>query len=100
MMMDVPEGVDEAEFNDLYSHEHVPALLKVPGVRAARRYRLERSDAGTDLPRYLAVYELDSPDVRDSAAWKDAVDIGEWGRRIRPKVKRRVAAVYTPIDDA
>ena len=29
----------EAEFNERYDHEHVPALAAVPGVLSARRFR-------------------------------------------------------------
>ena len=38
VMMDVAPEV-EAAFNDVYDREHIPALLKVPGVRSAARYR-------------------------------------------------------------
>jgi len=47
----------EAIFNDIYDHEHIPALLAVPGVARASRYR---HPSPTD-PRYLAAYELESP---------------------------------------
>jgi len=59
----------ETEFNDWYNKEHVPALLKVPGVRGASRYV---SIEGT--PKYVAIYELDAPTVRNSDAWKKAVE--------------------------
>src|SRR5262245_9617968 len=42
----------EAEFNDWYNTDHVPALTSVPGVIGARRYR-----ATTGSPAYLALYE-------------------------------------------
>ena len=29
----------EAELNELYNHEHIPAQLKVPGIISAARYR-------------------------------------------------------------
>ncbi len=60
----------ETEFNDWYNKEHVPALLKVPGVRGASRYV---SIEGT--PKYVAIYELDAPTVRNSDAWKKAVEL-------------------------
>ena len=61
-----PGSVDEAEFHDWYDHEHGPARLKVPGFRSAYRYR-----ALDDLkPPWLALYELDSPDVIDSPGYK------------------------------
>jgi hypothetical protein len=61
-----PGSVDEAEFHDWYDHEHGPARLTVPGFGPAYRYR-----AIDDLkPPWLALYELDSPDVIDSPEYK------------------------------
>ena len=85
--MDV-EAEYEGLFNEVYDTEHVPNLLKVPGVRAA--YRLKREDfapsqgaqsAGkSDAPvqKYMAVYELDSPDLPGSDAWRRQAEIGRW----------------------
>ena len=36
VMMDVAPDV-EAAFNEVYDREHIPALLKVPGLRGAAR---------------------------------------------------------------
>jgi len=61
-----PGSVDEAEFHDWYDHEHGPARLTVPGIRNALRY-----GALDDLkPPWLVLYDLDSPDVIDSAEYK------------------------------
>jgi hypothetical protein len=68
----------EAEFNEWYDHEHIPALAAVPGTLCARRYRDSRGS-----PRYLALYHLASPDVPMSDAWKQAADT-PWTRRMRP----------------
>jgi hypothetical protein len=61
-----PGSVDEAEFHDWYDHEHGPARLKVPGFRSADRYRA----LDDQKPPWLALYELDSPEVIDSAEYK------------------------------
>ena len=42
VQLDIP-AEDEAEFNRIYDTEHFPMLAKVPGVRSAARYRLDRS---------------------------------------------------------
>jgi hypothetical protein len=61
-----PGTVDEAEFHDWYDHEHGPARLTVPGLGPACRYR-----ALDGLkPPWLAVYELDRPDVIDSPEYQ------------------------------
>jgi hypothetical protein len=66
--MDV-DLASEPTFNSWYNDEHIPALLQVPGVIAAYRYK---SVEGT--PKFVAIYELESPTVRMSEAWKQAVE--------------------------
>ncbi len=61
-----PGSVDEAEFHDWYDNEHGPARLTVPGVGSAYRYRA----LDDQRPPWLALYELDSPDVIDSPEYK------------------------------
>jgi hypothetical protein len=45
----------EAAFNRWYNEEHVPQVLRYPGLVSARRYRLVD---GEDRYGYMAVYEL------------------------------------------
>ena len=61
-----PGSLDEAEFHDWYDNEHGPARLTVPGFRGARRYRA----LDGQKPTWLALYDLDSPEVIDSPAYK------------------------------
>ena len=61
-----PGSVGEAEFHDWYDHEHGPARLTVPGFGAAYRYRA----LDGEKPPWLALYELDRPDVIDSPEYK------------------------------
>jgi hypothetical protein len=81
----VPEA--EAVFNAWYDEEHLPALARVPGTLAARRYR--SAEAGSGSHRYLALYHLESPAVTQSAAWKAAVDT-PWSKRVRPHFRDRI----------
>jgi len=86
-------------FNELYDTEHVPLLLKVPGVLSARRYKSEpltmfiagkqQTIVAESEPRYSAVYELESPEVLVSAAWAQAVDQGRWPTEVRPYIRNR-----------
>jgi hypothetical protein len=96
--MDVdPEKEDL--FNEIYDTEHIPLLLKVPGVISAKRYRNEpltvfvRGEKQTvvvkDEPRYSAVYEIEGPEVLVSDAWAKAVDKGRWPTEVRPHVRNR-----------
>jgi hypothetical protein len=62
--MDPPPEL-ESEFNDWYDSEHIAERLRVPGFLTARR--LERRLR----PRYAAMYDLDSLEVLQSAAYKN-----------------------------
>jgi hypothetical protein len=60
----------EHEFHDWYDVQHLPDCVRVPGVRAARRYRLTHAFGPGATPQELAfdsltMYELDveDPDV-------------------------------------
>ena len=89
----------EALFNEVYDQEHVPSLLKVPGVIAVTRFKTEpaalmmggekRSVTGEDQPRYSAMYEIESPDVLLSDAWAAAVEEGRWPDEVRPYTSNR-----------
>ena len=66
----------EAEFNEWYDKEHIPALAAVPGVLCARRFR------GTGNRKYVALYHLATPEVQDSAEWKQARQ-SDWTSRLQ-----------------
>jgi len=96
--MDV-EPEKEALFNEVYDREHVPELLKVPGVRACTRLLTERASfviggerkelTGEGAPRYTAIYEIESPAVLSSAAWAAAGEVGRWAKEVRPFTRNR-----------
>lgn len=57
------------EFNSWYDDQHIGDLLGLPGLVAARRYRLaEEQFDSTTFPtspyRYLATYEIETDDPR------------------------------------
>ncbi len=77
----------EAEFNEWYDKEHIPALGAVPGVLCARRFR------GTSGNRkYVALYHLAHPDVVESAEWKQARQ-SEWTSRLQPHFRDHLRLV-------
>lgn len=92
--LDLDSG-HEDEFDDWYNTEHLPNLAQVPGVIRARRFR--RSDEGateqSDLPEYLALYDLESPEVFGSDDWVAAVET-EWTQRLRQVFHGRIRTVY------
>lgn len=89
----------EALFNEVYDTEHVPELLKVPGVLSVRRavtVPLTMSIGGEKKtivaegePRYSAYYELESAEVLVSDAWAKAVEKGRWPAQVRPYTRNR-----------
>ncbi len=89
----------EALFNEVYDTEHVPELLKVPGVLAVHRLTLEplklsiggeiKSIVFEDEPKFSAIYELESAEVLTSSAWAKAVEVGRWAGQVRPYTKNR-----------
>jgi hypothetical protein len=96
--MDV-EPDKEALLNEVYDTEHVPALLKVPGVVSISRFAAEpftmsmggeqRSVEVGAEPKFSAVYEIESPDVLVSDAWAEAVEAGRWPEQVRPFCSNR-----------
>jgi hypothetical protein len=87
VQMDIP-AEHEADFNRIYDTEHVPALTKVRGVHGCTRYVLEKTNK-QGMARYLALYEIDSPDLVDSPAWQEAAAVGDWIAKIRPHTTNR-----------
>jgi hypothetical protein len=95
VQMNIPAQY-EADFNRIYDTEHVPMLSKVPGVHKVSRYRLEQSnDPG--MQKYLAIYEIDSPAIVDSAAWKTNGEWGDLASQIRPHTTERHHSFFEKI---
>ena len=101
--MDVDPG-REALFNEVYDAEHVPLLLKVPGVISIARFKTEeltlsiggqrRTIVVENEPKYNSLYEVESPEVLVSDAWAKAVDQGRWPGEVRPHTKNRRHVLY------
>lgn len=88
----------EAELNELYDSGYLPALRLVPGVLKAKRFKLEWSD-DPDMPKYLAVYELDSPDVPHSQEWKNASIRCGWAEKVRPYFTTRRHGMFRAAEE-
>jgi hypothetical protein len=93
----------EALFNEVYDTEHVPNLLKVPGVQAVARMEGEpfsMSIGGQERPvahegpRHSALYEIDGPHVLVSREWAQAAEAGRWPGEVRPFTRNRRHAIY------
>jgi hypothetical protein len=76
--MNVLPEVD-AEFNSWFDDEHIPNLSKVPGVLAARRFRMPVGGSH----RYLILYHLSKPEVQATDAWKKG-GASPWTDKMKP----------------
>jgi hypothetical protein len=94
----------EALFNEVYDKEHVPLLVKVPGVVSVARFKKREvvliigGERKTILvenePTYNAFYEIESPEVLVSDLWGKAVDQGRWPGQVRPYTRNRRHVLY------
>lgn len=80
LTMTEPAPRDEEEFNAWYDTEHLAERLAIPGFVSARRWV-------ADLPpgegKYLATYELERPEVLESAEYLAHVgeNFSPWSKR-------------------
>jgi hypothetical protein len=59
-----PVDGQDTEYNEWYSDVHIPDVLKLDEVVAARRYKLAAMDPPQDGHRpYLALYEIEADDI-------------------------------------
>jgi hypothetical protein len=93
----------EALFHEVYDTEHIPNLLKVPGVHAVTRLESEpfamsiggeERRVASEGPRHTAIYEIDGPQVLTSPEWAKAVEAGRWPKEVRPFTRNRRHALY------
>lgn len=90
-MLDVEPAMED-EFNAWYNTEHLPERRACPGFLSARRF--EAIEGG---PKYLAVYDLESPDVLTSAAYRKVLANNAWTNRLMPHFTTYIRNVYVEI---
>ena len=62
------EGKEE-EYNEWYTNTHLKDVLSIPGFVAAQRFKLDEKNLATDTPyRYMAIYEIESEDIKSTMA--------------------------------
>ena len=96
----------EALFNEVYD-EHVVFIKQVPGVHGVTRWKTEPASSivggvvkpidGAGMARYIALYEIDSPDLPASKAWDAASEKGRWAAEIRPYTFNRSHVVRKAV---
>jgi len=75
VVMDVDEDALDL-FHAWYEEEHLPSMVAVPGVDAARRFvAVAGAGPGPGRQRFLALYEVAGRHVFDGEAWATASTI-------------------------
>jgi hypothetical protein len=61
-----PVAGREQEYNDWYSNQHLKDLRAIPGVIAARRFKLSETQIRGSVPdyKYLAIYDIEADNVQ------------------------------------
>src|SRR4051812_23317441 len=95
MMTDI-DAANEADFNRWYEEEHLDERMKIAGFINARR-----STAMEGGPKYLALYDLESPDVLQSPAYRHIVGEGTsaWTRRMQQRFINFRRNVYVGLSE-
>ncbi|WP_209121007.1 DUF4286 family protein [Alkalihalobacillus sp. BA299] len=101
----------DAEWNEWYNLEHVPALLQVPGFHSSNRYEkvtettLRHLSSRFQIPRYLSYYELYDESVLQSEAYhinRSSLGPGmrpEWTKRMLTYVLSVMGGTYQPLTE-
>jgi hypothetical protein len=95
VMADIDPAV-EVDFNRWYEQEHLTERMALPGFLRARRFAaLEGS------PKYLALYDLESPAALETPAYRHVVGAGKsaWTQRMEPQFKNFKRNIYLSISD-
>ena len=84
----------EAELNRWYDEEHIAERMAIPGFLRARRFMALEGG-----PRYLALYDLESSEVLDSAAYRRATGAAATAltRRMQTLFNPMIRNVYVQI---
>src|SRR5881628_3325886 len=92
--VDIPAD-KEKEFNRWYNEEHLAERLSLPGFLGGARYEAVKGG-----PKHLAVYELESPAVLESEAYKKVqANPTPWTQRSGPQAIATtfIRNIYTMI---
>ncbi|MFQ6027578.1 MAG: DUF4286 family protein [Dehalococcoidia bacterium] len=95
VQMDISVELED-DFNRIYDTQHIPNIIKAPGVHSCTRYKLVSADVA-GVARYAAVYEVDSPEVPTSADWVTLSDTGDWATQIRPHTTNRSHIIFQKL---
>ncbi len=90
------------EFNAWYNTEHIPTLLRVPGVLAIRRFAMAdkefppMTDKGGVLTRFVTVWDVADNGGFETEAFRAAA-ASPWSRWVRSWYERKICALYERV---
>src|SRR2546421_3704624 len=95
MMTDI-DPANEEDFNRWYEEEHLAERMAIPGFINARRFTALEGG-----PKYLALYDLESPEVLQSAPYRHVVGAGKsaWTRRLETQFRNFRRNVYVGLSE-
>ncbi len=95
VMTDI-DPANEEELNRWYEEEHLEERLSVPGFIGARRF--QALEGG---PKYLALYDLESPDVLQSPAYRHFTGPGKsaWTTRMEGQFRNFRRNIYVQLGE-
>jgi len=95
MMTDI-DAANEEDFNRWYEEEHLDERMAIPGFINARRFTALEGG-----PKYLALYDLESPEVLQSARYRHIVGAGKsaWTKRLEGQFKNFRRNVYVSASE-
>ena len=95
-MTDIDPSLEE-EFRRWYEEEHLPERMAVPGFLNARRFRCVEGPG----PKYLALYDLESPDVLRSPPYLNFMGANKspWTLRMEANFTNARRNVYSLISE-
>ena len=95
MMTDI-DPANEEDFNRWYEEEHLGERMAIPGFINARRFTALEGG-----PKYLALYDLESPEVLQSPPYRHIVAAGKsaWTKRMEGQFKNFRRNVYVSLSE-
>ena len=95
MMTDI-DPANEEDLNRWYEEEHLAERMAIPGFINARRFTALEGG-----PKYLALYDLESPEVLQSAPYRHIVGAGksEWTKRMEGQFRNFRRNVYISLSE-
>ena len=95
VMADI-DPANEEDFNRWYEEEHLDERMSVPGFLHARRFQ-----AIEGSPKYLALYDVESPEVLQSPAYLHFTGAGKtaWTKRMEGQFRNFKRNIYVGMSE-